>query len=31
MGSEEFLNRTIEVLAIIVDRCPRGRLRKMGS
>ena len=28
MGSEEFLNRIVEVLSIAVDRCPRERPRK---
>ena len=28
-GSEEFFNQMVEVLGIIVDRCPKGRPRKM--
>jgi hypothetical protein len=31
MGSEEFFNRMIEALGIIIDRRPKGRLRKMGN
>ncbi|MBA7497526.1 hypothetical protein ES704_00254 [subsurface metagenome] len=31
MGSEEFLNRMVETLGIIVDRRPKGRPRKMES
>jgi len=31
MGSEEFLNRTVEVLDIIIDICPKGRPRKIKS
>jgi len=31
MGSEEFLNRMVEVLDIIIDRHPTGRLRKRES
>ena len=27
--SEEFLNRMIEALGIIIDRCPKGRPRKI--
>jgi hypothetical protein len=27
--SKEFLNRMVETLDITVDRCPKGRLRKM--
>jgi len=28
IGSEEFLNYTVEALGIIIiDRCPKGRLR----
>jgi len=30
MWSEEFFNQTVEVLGItIIDRCPKGRPRKM--
>ncbi len=28
MGSEEFFNRMIETLGIIIDRPPKGRPRK---
>jgi len=31
IGSEEFLNRTVEALGIIIDRRPKGKLRKMES
>ena len=31
MGSDEFLNRMVEDLGIIIDRRPKGRLRKMKS
>jgi len=31
IGSEEFLNRMVEVLGIIIDRRPKGRPRKMKS
>jgi hypothetical protein len=31
MGSEEFLNRMVEALGIIIDRRPKGRLRKLES
>ncbi|MBU4509416.1 hypothetical protein KJ830_00040 [bacterium] len=31
MGSEEFLNQMVEALGIIIDRRPKGRLRKMES
>ncbi|MBA7571062.1 hypothetical protein ES708_12818 [subsurface metagenome] len=31
MGSEEFLNRMVETLGITVDRCPKGRPRKIES
>jgi len=31
MGSEECLNRIIEVLDIIIDRRPKGRTRKRES
>ena len=31
IGSEEFLNRMVEILAITVDRCPKERPRKMES
>ena len=31
IGSEEFLNQIVEVLGIIIDRRPKGRLRKMKS
>ena len=30
-GSEEFLNQMVETLGIIIDRCPKGRPRKMES
>ncbi len=28
IGSEEFLNRMVEALGVIIDRCPKERLRK---
>ena len=28
VGSEEFLNQIVEALGIIIDRRPKGRLRK---
>ena len=31
VGSEEFLNRMAEVLDIIIDRRPKGSLRKMEN
>jgi hypothetical protein len=31
MGSEEFFNQMVEALGIIIDRHPKGRLRKMES
>ncbi len=31
MRFEEFLNRIVEALSIIIDRCPKERLRKMES
>ena len=31
IGSEEFFNQVFEVLGIIIDRCPKGRPRKMES
>jgi len=31
IGSEEFLNQTVEALDIIVDRRPKGRPRKMEN
>ena len=31
MRSEEFLNQMVETLGIIIDRCPKGRPRKMES
>jgi hypothetical protein len=31
IGSEEFLNQMVEVLGIIVDRCPKGKPRKIES
>jgi len=31
IGTEEFLNRMFEALGIIIDRCPKGRPRKMES
>ena len=31
IGSKEFLNQMVEVLGIILDRRPKGRLRKMES
>ena len=31
IGSEEFLNRMVEALGIIIDRRPKGRPRKMES
>jgi len=30
-GSEEFLNRMVEALGIIIDRFSKGRLREMES
>jgi len=29
METEEFLNQMVAALGIIIDRCPKGRLRKM--
>ena len=31
MGSEEFLNRMVEALGIIIDRHPKERTRKRGA
>ncbi|GAF81343.1 unnamed protein product [marine sediment metagenome] len=31
IGPEEFLNRLVAVLGIIIDRCPKKRPRKMES
>ena len=31
MGSEEFLNRIVKALDIIIDRRPKGRPRKKES
>ena len=31
IGSEELLNHLFEALGIIIDRGPKGRLRKMES
>jgi len=31
MGFEEFFNQMVEALGIIIDRCPKGRPRKMKS
>jgi hypothetical protein len=31
IGSEEFLNRMVEVLGIIIDRRPKGKPRKVES
>jgi len=31
IGSEDFLNRIVEVLGIDIDRRPKGRLRKRES
>jgi len=31
IGTEEFLNRMVEVLGIIIDRRPKGRPRKRES
>ena len=31
MGSEEFLNQMVEVLDIIIDRRPKGKLRKLEA
>jgi len=31
MGSEEFLNQMVETLGIIIDKCPKGKPRKMES
>jgi hypothetical protein len=31
MGSEEFLNRIVEVLGITIDRHPKGRPRRTES
>ncbi len=30
-GSEEFLNQMVETLGVIIDRRPKGRIRKMES
>jgi len=29
IGFKEFLNRMVEALGVIIDRCPKGRPRKM--
>ena len=31
MEFEESLNQMVEILGIIIDRCPKGRPRKMES
>ena len=31
IGSEEFFNRMVETLGIIIDRCLKGRPRKMEN
>jgi len=31
IGPDEFLNRMVEALGIIIDRCPKERPRKMES
>jgi hypothetical protein len=31
MGPEEFFNRMVEALGIAIDRCPKGRPRKMEN
>jgi len=31
IGTEEFLNQMAEASGIIIDRLPKGRLRKMES
>ena len=31
IGSEELLNQMVEVLGIIIDRRPKGKLRKRKS
>ena len=31
MGSEEFFHQIVETLGINIDRCPKGRPRKMES
>jgi hypothetical protein len=31
MGSEEFFNRMVKALGVIIDRYPKGKPRKMES
>jgi len=31
IGYEEFFNQMVEVLGIIIDRCPKGRPRKIKA
>ena len=31
MGTEEFLNHIVEVIGIIIDRCPKEITHKMES
>ena len=31
IGLEDFLDQMVEALCIIIDRCSKGRLRKMES
>jgi len=31
IGSEEFLKQMVEALGIIIDRCPKGRPRKIEN
>ena len=31
MAPEEFLNQMVEASGIIIDRCPKGRTRKMEN
>ncbi len=31
VGTEEFINRIVEALGIIIDRRPKGRPRKMEN
>ena len=31
IGSEELLNQMVEALGITIDRCPKGRPRKMEN
>ena len=31
IGSEEYFNQMVKALGIIIERCPKGRPRKMES